>query len=41
MVGGMHGGDMRAMHAPPPTLRDTVGQCARGTHPTGMHSCFN
>ena len=24
---------------PPPTLRDTVGQCADGTHPTGMHSC--
>ena len=20
--------------------RDTVGQCAGGTHPTGMHSCF-
>ena len=34
MVGGMH-----AMHAPR-TLRDTVGQCAGGTHPTGMHSCF-
>ena len=23
---------------PPPTPRD--GQCAAGTHPTGMHSCF-
>ena len=20
-------------------LRDTAGQCAGGTHPTGMHSC--
>ena len=27
------------MHAmPPPTPRDVVGQCAGGTHPTGMHS---
>ena len=25
---------------PPPTLRDTVGQCADGTHSTGMHSCI-
>ena len=24
---------------PPPTLQDMVGQCAGGTHPTGMHSC--
>ena len=31
--GGMHG-----MHTPP--LRDTASQCAGGTHPTGMHSCF-
>ena len=23
-----------------PTLRDTVGQCAGGTHPTVMHSCL-
>ena len=30
--GGMHG-----MHGPP--LRDMAGQCAGGTHPTGMHSC--
>ena len=22
-----------------PSLRDTAGQCAGGTHPTGMHSC--
>ena len=22
------------------TLRDTVSQCAGGTHPTGMHSCY-
>ena len=34
VVGGVH-----AMHAPSHTLRDTVGQCAGGTHPTGMHSC--
>ena len=28
-------------HIPPPrTPRDTVGQCAGGTHPTGMHSCI-
>ena len=33
-------GGMHATHTPPPTLRDTVGQCAGGTHPTGMHSCF-
>ena len=45
--GGMHGkgggacmakGGMRGMHAP--LLRDTAGQCAGGTHPTGMHSCW-
>ena len=30
-----------ACHAHRPrTLRDTVGQCAGGTHPTGMHSCW-
>ena len=23
-----------------PLLRDTAGQCAGGTHPTGMHSCY-
>ena len=35
--GGVHGeGGMRGMH---PLLRDTGGQCAGGTHPTGMHSC--
>ena len=27
---------MVCMH---PLLRDTAGQCAGGTHPTGMHSC--
>ena len=46
--GGMHGkgggmrgkgGGMRGMHAP--LLRDTAGQCAGGTHPTGMHSCLS
>ena len=31
--GGVHG-----MHPP---LRDTAGQCAGSTHPTGMHSCFH
>ena len=30
---GVHG-----IHAPP--LRNTAGQCAGGTHPTGMHSCL-
>ena len=50
--GGMHGGNvcgrgcawqggLYAMHAPHPTLRDMVGQCKGGTHPTGMHSCFS
>ena len=34
--GGMAGGP--ACHAHCPTLRDTVGQCAGGTHPTGIHS---
>ena len=29
-----------ACHACLPTLRDTVGQCAGGTHPAGMHSCI-
>ena len=24
----------------PRTPRDTVGQCAAGTHPTGMHFCY-
>ena len=47
VAGGVHGrgacvaGGMHAMPPTPPrTLRDTVGQCAGGTHPTGMHSCF-
>ena len=27
-------------HTPPSrTPRDTVGQCAAGTHPTGIHTC--
>ena len=47
VVGGMHGKGacmvvvvgVHATHAPP-TLRDMVGQCAGGTHPTGMHSCY-
>ena len=34
-------GDMHAMHTTPPPLRDTVDQCAGGTHPTGMHTCLN
>ena len=51
MAGGVHGqggmcgqgtcvtkGGVHGMHAPP--LRDTAGQCAGGTHPTGMHSCY-
>ena len=42
MVGGqVWQGGMHATHVPPPpTLRDTVGQCAAGMHPTGMHSCY-
>ena len=31
-------GGMRGIHAPP--LRDTAGQCAGGTHSTGMYSCL-
>ena len=44
VVGGVHGGGacmaggMHRMHTPP-TVRDTVGQCAGGAHPAGMHSC--
>ena len=31
----------RAWYVRSPCIpRDTVGQCAGGTHPTGMHSCF-
>ena len=44
--GGMHGKGGHAWQkgacvvcTPPPLLRDTAGQCAGGTHPTGMHSC--
>ena len=33
------GGGMHGMHGPP-LLRDTASQCAGGTRPTGMHSCF-
>ena len=33
------GGHVWYAHTPP--LRDTAGQCAGGTHPTGMHSCFH
>ena len=51
MAGGMCGGGAcggggacvageHACHTCPPTPRDTVGQCAGGTHPTGMHSCL-
>ena len=44
MAGGVHGGEGVCMlcgtHAPPPPiLRDTVGQCADSTHPTGIHFC--
>ena len=37
--GGVHG--MHAPHPPGRILRDTVGKCTGGTHPTGMHSCFS
>ena len=36
VAGGGH-----AWYAPSPILRDTVDQCAGGTHPTGMHSCLH
>ena len=40
--GGMYGKRGRhAWYACPPLLRDTAGQCAGGTHPTGMHSCID
>ena len=45
VVGGMCGrgacmvGEACMPCMPPQTPRDTVGQCAGGTHPTGMHSC--
>ena len=38
-VGGMCGRGACMPHMPPWTLRDMVGQCTGGTHPTGMHSC--
>ena len=38
--GACMGRGVHATHAPPQTLRDMVGQCAGGTHPTGMHSCL-
>ena len=37
--GGMRGEGGSAWYARPPPLRDTAGQCAGGTHPTGMYSC--
>ena len=39
--GGMHGkrGEVCVV-CTPLLLQDTAGQCAGGTHPTGMHSCF-
>ena len=36
---GMHGEGGHVWYACPPP-RDAAGQCAGGTHPTGMHSCF-
>ena len=42
-VGGMCGRGHACMpctHPPLPTPRDTVGQCAGGKHPIGMHACF-
>ena len=40
VVGDVCGGG-RVWHACfPPTPRDMVGQCADGTHTTGMHFCF-
>ena len=40
MVGVCMAGGHACHTHPLPTLRDTVGQCAGGTHPTGMHSCL-
>ena len=42
VAGGMHGEGGHAWYARPPgrLLRDMVGQCAGGTHPTEKHSCF-
>ena len=47
VAGGVHGGGACVagggacvVCTPPCIPRDTVGQCAGGTHPTGMHSCF-
>ena len=41
-LGGMHG-QGACMPCMPPglILRDTVSQWAGGTHPTGMHSCYD
>ena len=39
VVGGVYGKGEHACHTCPPTLQDTVGQCAGRMHPTGMHSC--
>ena len=40
VAGGMHVGGRVWYACPSPGLipRDTVGQCADGTHPTGMHN---
>ena len=38
MAGGVHGRGACVAHTSPPTQRDTVGQCAGGTHPTGMRN---
>ena len=37
LVGACMPGGGYVMHT---HLRDTAGQCAGGTHPTGMHSCL-
>ena len=39
VAGGVHGGGRAWQGDDTTRLRDTVGQCAGGTHPTGMHSC--
>ena len=31
---------MVCMPPPPSPPQDTAGQCAGGTYPTGMHSCY-
>ena len=40
--GGVHAGGACAVCTPRGLIiRDTFGQCAGGTHPTGMHSCLS